>query len=95
VDLLGKCDAVVSRQASYLPFLPGHSKWNYHYSLPTYRPDLILQTIRLNQRDRAYFAELGYVRLPNAVYILKDSPAVDAQAIAAIPFQMHHIFEER
>ena len=95
VDLLGKCDAVVSRQASYLPFLPGHSKWNYHYSLPTYRPDLILQTIRLNQRDRAYFAELGYVRLPNGVYILKDSPAVDAQAIAAIPFQMHHIFEDR
>lgn len=94
IDLLGKCDGVVSHKASYLPFLPGHSKWDYHYSLPTYHPDLILQTLRLNQADRAYFAELGYVRLPNGVYILKGSQAVNADTIAAIPFQMHHIFEE-
>ena len=94
VDLLGKCDSVVSRKASYLPFLPGHSKWDYQYSLTTYRPDLILQTMRLNQEDRVYFAKLGYVRLPNGVYILKGTPLVDEKAIAAMPFQMHHIFEE-
>ena len=95
IDLLGKCDDVVSRRASYLPFLPGHSKWDYHYSLPKYRPDLILQTMRLNPADRAYFAALGYDRLPNGVYVLKGSSAVNADAIAAIPFQMHHIFEEQ
>jgi hypothetical protein len=94
VDLLGKCDRVVSREASYLPFLPGHSKWNYQYSLSTYHPDLILQTMRLNQKDRAYFAAQGYERLSNGVYILKGTPLVDENAVAAMPFQMHHIFEE-
>jgi hypothetical protein len=93
-DLLGKCDAPIAHKPSYLPFLPGHSKWDYRYSLTTYHPDLILQTMRLNKQDRAYFAEMGYERLPNGVYILKGSPRVDEKAIAAIPFQMHHIFEE-
>lgn len=40
VDLLGKCDKYVARQPYHLiPFMSGHMKWDYSYSLrnkPTY-----------------------------------------------------------
>ena len=93
-DLLGKCDRAIAHQRSYLPFLPGHSKWNYPYSIETYHPDLILQTFRLNAVDRAFLAEKHYVRFPNGVYFLDGSTSVNRGAVEAMPFKMHHIFEE-
>lgn len=52
VDLLGKNDPVISRLETHLPnapmarltnFRPGHSKWDYDYSIGELKPDLIVQ----------------------------------------------------
>jgi hypothetical protein len=51
VDLLGKCDPVVSRKPMHrnlmtpnpiLEFFPGHLKWDYGYSLGQLKPDFIV-----------------------------------------------------
>lgn len=94
VDLMGKCDPVIARQPSYLPFLPGHSKWNYKHSIETYHPDLLLQTWRLNARDRSFLADAGYVRLKNGVYYHRGSTTAEEHAVESIPFEMRHGYEE-
>ncbi|MEP7209685.1 MAG: hypothetical protein ABI740_02510, partial [Alphaproteobacteria bacterium] len=43
IDLLGKMDRKIAASAPKRSFLPGHNKWDYAYSIETYRPDLILQ----------------------------------------------------
>jgi hypothetical protein len=93
VDLLGKCDVVIAHQPSHLPFLPGHSKWDYEHSIRTYHPDMLLQTWRLTAANRAFLASEGYVRLPNGVYFLRGSKAASEEAVAALPFQMRHNYE--
>lgn len=52
IDLLGKNDPVIARLETHLPnapaarltnFRPGHSKWDYDYSIGELKPDLIVQ----------------------------------------------------
>jgi hypothetical protein len=52
IDLLGKNDPVIARTETHLPnapmarltnFRPGHSKWDYDYSIGELKPDLIVQ----------------------------------------------------
>jgi hypothetical protein len=62
VDLLGKNDAVIahveSRVASgfslLVDFRPGHSKWNYDYSIGQLQPDVIVQLWGDKDEARAY-----------------------------------------
>jgi hypothetical protein len=92
VDLLGKSDRVIAHEASHLPFLPGHSKWDYHHTVDAYHPDLILQTWKLTAPERA-FLEASYVRLPNGVYLRRNTEHADRAAVAAIPLAMRHTDE--
>jgi hypothetical protein len=94
VDLLGKNDPVIARMAPRGPFRPGHNKWNLRYSIDTYHPDLLIQTWRLNDADRAYLGREGYERLPNGIYLRTDSRKVDAQKARDIPFPMRNMLEE-
>lgn len=90
VDLLGKCDGFIARLASTpgLSFIPGHSKWNLRYSLETYKPDVIIQSVGVEKEEWPLLKRLGYVRLPNGFYALRDSQLIDRQKVGALPYQM-------
>jgi hypothetical protein len=66
IDLLGKTDRHVARLPGALPFVPGHNKMDLAYSVGTLRPDVVLL-------DKALFADYGYLRLPNGIWIKRDS----------------------
>jgi hypothetical protein len=69
IDLLGKSDPVIAHSPPIDPsvFYPGHSKWDYRYSLGELRPDLIVQVALLIKGDRAYVKSLDYVRAPRSL----------------------------
>ena len=61
VDLLGKSDTVVARLPARRPFFPGHSKWDYSYSIGKLRPDVIAQGLwRPDRRDVRMLRQWGY-----------------------------------
>jgi hypothetical protein len=74
-------------------FRPGHNKWDMHYSIETYQPDLILQTWRLSPADRDFLRSAGYQRLGNGIYVKPPTPDVNIDALRKIPFPMRHLFE--
>lgn len=65
IDLLGKNDPVIARLPSHLPFFPGHSKWDYAYSLGVLLPDVIQMpwclTAEQSKEALATVARLGYL----------------------------------
>jgi len=69
IDMLGKSDAVIAHSPPVDPdvFYPGHTKWDYRYSLGELRPDLIVQLAVILERDRGYVKDLGYVRAPRSL----------------------------
>jgi len=69
IDLLGKSDVVIAHSPPVDPgvFYPGHTKWDYRYSLGELRPDLIIQVALIRKQDRAYFKSLDYVRAPRSL----------------------------
>ncbi len=60
VDLLGKSDAHVAALPSRAPFTPGHTKWDYRYSIVEQRPDVITQLFHPTPDDFALVAAAGY-----------------------------------
>lgn len=86
VDLLGKSDSFIAQSAPQLlgvvspanSFLPGHNKWDYEFSLSTYKPDMIFQRVAdTTPEDYELFRQLGYVAKCLAdgttVYVLQSS----------------------
>jgi hypothetical protein len=69
IDLLEKSDRVIARSPPVDPgsFHPGHTKWNYRYSLGELEPDLLVQLALLLKEDRRYFKSLDYVRSPRSI----------------------------
>jgi hypothetical protein len=69
IDLLGKSDRVIAHAPPIdaQVFHPGHSKWDYRYSLGEGKPDLIVQLALLLEEDRRYFRTLDYVRAPGSI----------------------------
>jgi len=45
VDLLGKSDATIAREKPHLPGRVGHNKYDYEYSLKTFKPTYILSDV--------------------------------------------------
>jgi hypothetical protein len=51
IDIYGKSDPVIARTPSHLPqgwgaikeFRPGHTKWDYNYTILELQPDIIIQ----------------------------------------------------
>ena len=51
IDMFGKSDRVIARgepsvdpeTGEPFPFIPGHNKWNYEYSIEAQRPDVVFQ----------------------------------------------------
>jgi len=69
VDLLGKSDRVIARgepnqdpqTGEPYPFHPGHNKWDYAYSIGSFRPDLVA-LYRPSDADVANLSRWGYVQ---------------------------------
>ncbi len=82
VDLLGKSDRVIARAAPRGRFVPGHDRWDYTHSIGALGPDVVVQLWRPTDADYEYVADIGYERLPNGVWVHRDSSRVDRRALA-------------
>jgi hypothetical protein len=81
VDLLGKSDAFIAKGPPATPdFFPGHNKWNFAHSIGRLQPDLVVQYEEspANNRDMDRW---GYDRLPNGMWIRRDTTRVDRERI--------------
>lgn len=81
IDLLGKNDEFVAMGIPSAPFRPGHNKWNYDYSILRLEPDVVAD----EWGDVRAFMETHtdvYERLPNGVWIRKDSGLVNVSVLS-------------
>lgn len=90
VDLYGKSDARVAHEAAQrVAFKPGHTKWDYAYSVGQLRPDVLASLAPTTPADLAALARWGYVPLAPAIWVRADSTTVDRpalrQGLAALP----------
>jgi hypothetical protein len=76
VDLLGKTDAHVARAPASGVFRPGHDKMDLAYSIGQLQPDVVLL-------DNPVVGTYGYVRLPNGLWVRRDSPVPYGAALRA------------
>ena len=81
IDLLGKSDAYVARLDSHLPqaplaqltsFRPGHSKWDYSYSLGELQPDIVVQLWEDADQAQAFLHEYKVVEVNGWTFTVKD-----------------------
>lgn len=86
VDLLGKSDAHVAREPARVPlglrqvlaFRPGHTKFDYEYSVGRLRPDVVKQLWTDRDRVKPYLDEY-YVKVEVqgvVMWLLRDSPNI-------------------
>lgn len=87
VDLLGKNDRTVAHLPARRPFWPGHSKWDYAYSIGRLRPDVVAQLWKPTPADRASLSRWGYRHVAFDLYVRRADPAAPIAALApAAPF---------
>jgi hypothetical protein len=79
IDILGKSDAVIARGPSHA-FAPGHSKWDYNYSIGQLKPMIVLQLFYPTLEDRKLVESFGYTYLSAEVFY--DATRVDPVALA-------------
>lgn len=84
IDLLGKSDAHVARLAPRQPFVPGHDKWDYAYSVGHERPDVIAQTWRATAADRDLIRSFGYEPVGEDAFVRIGTLAVDRRGLAGV-----------
>jgi len=81
IDLLGKSDPFIAKGAPATDFAPGHNKWNYNYSILQLRPDLIADNFN---KLSAFMEDVpDYLRLPNGIYVRKDSKLVNMAGLGS------------
>ena len=84
VDLLGKSDRRIAHEAPKASvFYPGHTKWDYDWSVGHVRPDLVADYAL----EPANFTDLmqrwGYVNVWPKVWVRQDSPNLDRAKLVA------------
>jgi hypothetical protein len=84
---LGKSDRVIAHQKAHIvgswtnleEFRPGHTKWDYEYSIGQLKPDVIVQ-LWGDTRPAEPYLEQDYVTGGSGsglvFYLRKDSPAI-------------------
>jgi len=82
IDLLGKSDPVIAKGKPAAPFYPGHSKWNYAYSIGQLKPDIVTILWSPTRADKKNMAEWGYA-ISHYGYYLKDSTNINRALIEA------------
>ena len=88
IDMFGKSDRVIAtgrpainpETGAAYPFIPGHNKWDYEYSVNTLRPDVVFQLGDDRGSAEAQILDWGYQRrcLSDGwiSYFRTDSPSV-------------------
>jgi hypothetical protein len=87
IDLMGKNDPVIARLDSrikispygILEFRPGHSKWDYAYSIAELKPDVVAQLWDETTPEAAPYLEGIYTRVvidDIPIYLRDDSPYI-------------------
>jgi hypothetical protein len=85
IDLLGKADSVIARgpQHSEVPFKPGHTKWDYAYSVGKLRPDIVVDLVFPTARDLCNMRSWGYRQVGPRFFVRDGARGVDAAPLAA------------
>ena len=74
VDLMGKMDRTIAKSNSRLKeFFPGHTKWNYGFSIYKYHPDIVLQLFFKTPLDDQRIVAAGYDHIRDDLFIRKGS----------------------
>jgi len=92
VDLLGKNDRYLAREASRVPpgparfvdFRPGHSKFDYRYSIERLAPDVVVQLWDHREEIRPYLRRFytGIAVTGKCVYARQSSPHVHWESVS-------------
>ncbi len=87
IDLLGKCDRTIAHQPAHLPFglalyyefFPGHTKWDYAYSIGKLQPDVVFQLWK-DKEEALPILRRNYIKIQfergEPMYLRKGSPNV-------------------
>ena len=84
IDFLGKSDVHIARVAPRPPFVPGHDKWDYEYSVGIEKPDVIVQTWRATPADVRLIRSLGYEPIGRDAFVRTGSSNVDVKQLAIV-----------
>jgi hypothetical protein len=84
IDFLGKSDAHVAHVPPRAPFVPGHNKWDYVYSIAALKPDVIVQTWRATPADVRLIRSLGYEQVGNDAFVRAGSSVIDVTQLSQI-----------
>jgi len=76
-DMLGKNDAFIAKLKPVGVFSPGHDKWDYHYTLGTRRPDIMIERLDTTPEEAQYIESLGFVKLPNGLEVRASSTGIN------------------
>ncbi len=86
VDLLGKNDPVIARGPSRRNFDPGHSKWNYRYSICHLRPAAVLQLFEPSPSEIRMIKGCGYEQVIGNAYVRRGQTGFDGQLLSRAIF---------
>jgi len=84
VDFLGKSDVHVARVPPRAPFVPGHDKWDYAYSVGVQHPDVIVQTWRATPDDVRLIRSLGYESIGRDAFVRAGTSTVDVKQLTQV-----------
>lgn len=87
VDLFGKNDPVVARLAPRGPFLPGHDKWDFEYSIGRRHPDLVVLGWEIDPPERRVLERWGYEKVFH--YWVRPGRGIHRESLRA-PWPFEH-----
>ena len=84
IDLLGKTDPLVANTVPdpRAPFLPGHNKWDYEYSIGELQPDIVAE--EWGFLPEYMEAQPNYTRLENGIWVRNDSALFEIEGLDVI-----------
>ncbi|HWW53289.1 MAG TPA: hypothetical protein VNY84_05950 [Acidimicrobiales bacterium] len=88
VDLLGKSDRHIAKEPMRrVQFYPGHTKWDYAWSIGHLQPDVVAGLVRPTPADLADLTTWGYGRLIagfDGIWVRQSSSKVDRPLLARL-----------
>jgi hypothetical protein len=84
IDFLGKSDVHVAHVPPRPPFVPGHDKWDYDYSVGIEHPDVIVQTWRATPADVRLIRSFGYEPIGSDSFVRTGASTVDVKQLSQV-----------
>jgi hypothetical protein len=84
IDLLGKVDRVIAHGPNRpIVFKPGHTKWNYDYSIGRLRPDAVTDLSFATPRDLCKMRAWGYREIAPHFFVRTAAQGIDVPRLSA------------